>query len=110
MISYAVSIASFGHFMTPELADALRKCKMRNLELIFQPDEDTKASRLSGRLTRELLREGKMRAPAVLGRGKMLGSLRSGRNGTQTGCCKFHGIDPPQYGHHGAVCDFARQS
>ena len=23
MISYAVSIASFGHFMTPELADAL---------------------------------------------------------------------------------------
>lgn len=65
MISYAVSIASFGHFMTPELADTLRKCKMRNLELIFQPDEDTEASRLSGRLTRELLREGKMRAASV---------------------------------------------
>ncbi len=66
MISYAVSMASLGHFMTPALADALRVCKMRNLELSLQPyTEDTEVSRLSGKLTRELLREGKMRSASV---------------------------------------------
>ena len=37
MISYAVSLGSFGGLMTPALADAFRKSKRHNLEVSFTP-------------------------------------------------------------------------
>lgn len=66
MISYAVSVGSFGGYMTPALANAFRKSKLRNLELSFHPyTEAGEEVRLSAGLTRELIREGKMRSASV---------------------------------------------
>lgn len=58
MISYAVSLGSFGGSMTPELADAFRNSRLHNLELSFTPyTQSTPGSELSKDLTRNLLRE-----------------------------------------------------
>lgn len=45
MISYAVSLGSFGGLMTPALADAFRKSKLHNLELSFTPYTEESARR-----------------------------------------------------------------
>ena len=58
MISYAVSLGSFGSVMTSALADAFRKSKLHNLELSFTPYTlSTPESECSKELTRNLLRE-----------------------------------------------------
>lgn len=66
MISYAVSTGSFTGYMTPALAEAFRKSKLRNLELSFTPYiENTEESRLSAELLRSLIREGAVRSASV---------------------------------------------
>lgn len=59
MISYAVSLASFGNLMTSQLAEAFRKSRLKNVEVAFFPyTEDTEESRSSFRMTRELIKDG----------------------------------------------------
>ncbi len=66
MISYAVSVGSFGGYMTPALANAFRNSKLRNLELSFGPYvEATDESEISREQTRALLREGRMRSASA---------------------------------------------
>lgn len=66
MISYAVSVGSFGEYMTPALAEAFRKSQLRNLELSFRScAESTEAARNSAELTRNLLDEGVVRSASV---------------------------------------------
>ena len=66
MLTYAVSLASFGKFMTPALAEAFRKSKLHNLEVSFCPyTQNTPESELSEQLTRSLLREGIVSSASV---------------------------------------------
>ena len=66
MISYAVSLGSFGGLMTPALADAFRKSKLHNLELSFTPyTEESAQAEVSRELTRSLLKEKTVRSSSV---------------------------------------------
>ena len=66
MISYAVSLGSFGEYMTPALANAFRKSKLHNLELSFMPyTHDTPEAEESRKLTRELLKAKTVRSSSV---------------------------------------------
>lgn len=66
MISYAVSLGSFGGLMTPALADAFRKSKLHNLELSFTPyTEESAQAEASRELTRSLLKEKIVRSSSV---------------------------------------------
>lgn len=58
MISYAVSLGSFGGCMTPALAEAFRKSRLHNLELSFTPyAQNIPEADLSRELTCTLLKE-----------------------------------------------------
>ena len=66
MISYAVSLGSFGGLMTPALADAFRKSKLHNLELSFTPyTEESAQAEVSRELTQSLLKEKTVRSSSV---------------------------------------------
>lgn len=59
MISYAFSACTFGNYVTEAAANAIRKSKVRNYEPYFGTYiEDNEQSRLSRKLTKQLMDEG----------------------------------------------------
>ncbi len=64
MRTYAISMACVGQFLTEPLADAFRRSKFRSVELSFYTCvEKTQEARISGEITRRLIRE-KIMIPA----------------------------------------------
>lgn len=67
MISYALSdSAAFSPYMTPALAEVLRKSKFQNIEVTMLPFvEESEEAIQSRALTRQLLKEGAIRSASV---------------------------------------------
>ncbi|MBR4664907.1 MAG: hypothetical protein IKO93_13625, partial [Lentisphaeria bacterium] len=59
MITYALSTSAFGSYMTEAAAEAVRQSRFRNFEFTLSTSiVDDEQSRLSARLTRQLIGEG----------------------------------------------------
>ena len=66
MITYALSTSAFGSYMTEAAAEAVRQSRFRNFEFTLSTSiVDDEQSRLSARLTRQLIGEGVFKSASV---------------------------------------------